>query len=132
MIFYAVTKFAAYCLWCWLGVRLLTAVPATAGSAIKLGAIRWMLGLAFGVAAGIAIGSIPVESVASLYFATYIPLRLVEWSIMAALVGGAPRGVPTSVTTWWWLLGGVAVSFASDLASPEGMAGRFCVGRCLC
>jgi hypothetical protein len=132
MILYAITKLGAYCLWCWVGVRLLSGVPATARRAIGFGAIRWMLGLGFGVAAGIAIGSISADSVARLYFATYIPLRLIEWSIMAALVGGAPRGIPTSATTWLWLLGGVAVSFASDLASPEGMAGRFCVGRCLC
>jgi hypothetical protein len=45
---------------------------------------------------------------------------------------GLAFGVVRGPRTWLWILGGIVVSFASDLLSPEGMAGRFCVGRCLC
>jgi hypothetical protein len=32
-----------------------------------------------------------------------------------------------------WVAGGILVSFASDMVSPEMIEeGRFCVGRCLC
>jgi hypothetical protein len=31
-----------------------------------------------------------------------------------------------------WVLGGLVISFATDAVSPDGLAGRFCVGRCLC
>ena len=84
MLLYALVKFAAYVLWCWLGAYLLAVRPSFV-DALKFGGVRWLIGLAFGVAAAIGLGSISQQS-----------------------------------------------SFASDLASPEGMAGRFCVGRCLC
>jgi hypothetical protein len=133
-LLYAVTKFAAYCLWCWAGLRLLAPASASAVRSLKFGTLRWLLGLAFGVAAAIALGSVSRESVATLYFGVYAPLRVVEWLIMAAVMRSEGRAsdVVRSPRAWLWIAGGVAVSFASDLASPEGMAGRFCVGRCLC
>lgn len=97
--------------------------------------MRWLLGLAFGVGAAFVLGSVPPDSVTRLYFGVYVPLRIVEWSIMAALISrsaSAPNMRARSPGAWLWALGGIAVSFATDLASPEGMEGRFCVGRCLC
>jgi hypothetical protein len=129
-LFYVVVKFAAYSLWCWLGLRLFTPEKARLGAALKFGGIRWCLGLFFGIAAGIMCGSVAPEAVRSLYVKVYVPLRIVEWSIMLFLLRG--RVSARSPQAWLWTLGGIAVSFLSDLASPEGMAGRFCVGRCLC
>jgi hypothetical protein len=135
MLLYAVTKFVAYCLWCLLGLRLLAPARATLLSSIKFGSLRWLLGLGFGLLAALALGSISRESVAALYLGIYAPLRVVEWAIMAVLI---QRISPSDATplrsprVWLWVAGGIAVSFLSDLASPEGMAGRFCVGRCLC
>jgi hypothetical protein len=134
VLLYALAKFAAYAVWCWPGLYLFAAHPSLAG-ALKFGAVRWLLGLAFGVAAAIALGSVSQQSVATLYFGAYVPLRIVEWSIMVALVARGcpePRAVTRSPKAWLWVLGGIVVSFASDLASPEGVSGRFCVGRCLC
>jgi hypothetical protein len=131
---YAVAKYFAYALWCWVGLRVFEPARASLAPALKYGAFRWLLGLAFGVAAGIALGSVSRESVSALYFSVYTPLRVVEWSIMAIAM---PRDRSFAATlrspgVWLWIVGGIVVSFASDLASPEGMAGRFCVGRCLC
>jgi hypothetical protein len=133
-VFYAVTKFLAYCVWCWIGLRAFGPATASLTRSLKYGALRWLLGLAFGVAAAIALGSVSRESVAGLYFSVYTPLRVVEWLIMAVVMQrSSPAGAALrSPRVWLWILGGIAVSFASDLASPEGMAGRFCVGRCLC
>jgi hypothetical protein len=134
MALYAAAKFVAYSLWCWVGLRLPAPAHASVGRSLKYGAFRWLLGLAFGVAAGIAIGSVSRESVASLYFSVYTPLRVVEWLIMAIAMphDSSVSSAVRSPRTWLWILGGIVVSFASDLLSPEGMAGRFCVGRCLC
>ena len=134
MALYAAAKFVAYCGWCWLGLRAFTPAHASLTGALKYGAIRWLLGLAYGLVAAIALGSVSRESVARLYFSVYAPLRVVEWLIMA-IVMQRDRSVASALRSpraWLWILGGIVVSFLSDLASPEGMAGRFCVGRCLC
>jgi len=131
---YAVTKFVAYSLWCWLGLRMFAPAYALLKRSLKYGALRWLIGLGFGIAAGIALGSVSPESVTRLYFSVYTPLRVAEWLIMA-IVMSRERSVASAIANplvWLWIVGGIAVSFASDLASPEGMAGRFCVGRCLC
>jgi len=131
---YAVAKFLAYSLWCWIGLRMFAPASAPLQRALKYGALRWLIGLAFGIAAGIALGSVSRESVTRLYFSVYTPLRVAEWLIMAIVLPGerSMASALRSPRVWLWILGGIAVSFASDLASPEGMAGRFCVGRCLC
>jgi hypothetical protein len=134
MALYAAAKFVAYCLWCWLGLRAFAPAFASFVRSLKYGAFRWLLGLAFGIVAGIALGSVSRESVARLYFSVYMPLRVVEWLIMAIAMQPDRSAVSAlrSPGVWLWIAGGIVVSFASDLASPEGMAGRFCVGRCLC
>jgi hypothetical protein len=134
VLLYALAKFVAYSAWCGVGLHLLTGRASLVG-AFRFGAVRWLLGLAFGLVAGVALGSVDASAVTRLYFGVYIPLRAIEWSIMAVLL---TRGMTTqppllrSPVAWLWVIGGMLVSFASDLASPEGMAGRFCVGRCLC
>ena len=133
-LLYAVAKFVAYSVWCWIGLRVLAPGLATTVRGLKFGALRWLLGLGFGIAAAIALGSVSRESVGTLYFSVYAPLRVVEWLIMAVVMRSEGRAsdVLRRPGAWLWIAGGIAVSFASDLASPEGMAGRFCVGRCLC
>lgn len=134
MLLYALTKFVAYAVWCFYGLHLFAAPPSLLG-ALKFGAVRWLLGVVFGLAAALVLGSVSTQSVAVLYFSIYIPLRIIEWFVIVVLIA---RGVSSlhwlirTPKTFLWVLGGIAVSFASDLASPEGMAGRFCVGRCLC
>jgi hypothetical protein len=129
-LLYVVVKFVAYSLWCWLGLKLFEAEKARLRDGLGFGAFRWLIGLVFGIAAGIMLGSVNSNDVPSLYVKVYVPLRIVEWSIMLFLMGS--RSYQRSAKGWLWMLGGIGVSFLSDLASPEGMAGRFCVGRCLC
>jgi len=132
---YALVKFVAYGVWCYLGLRLVQPAGATAASALWLGTIRWFIGLFFGIAVFFLIGSIDAEAAARTYFRVYSPLRAVEWGIMAVfLAGRLPRGSlrGAGVRLTFWCLGGILVSFLTDLLSPEGLQGRFCVGRCLC
>jgi hypothetical protein len=135
MLFYALVKFFSYSLWCLLGLYLLAPSRVSPWRALGYGALRWLLGLFFGVVVAIALGSVSSESVGALYFGVYVPLRVIEWAIMAYLIHqgfSVWRSPARNARVWLWVLGGIIVSFASDLASPEGMAGRFCVGRCLC
>lgn len=133
MLLYALTKFVAYSLWCFLGLRLLSDCPSIP-KALKFGAYRWLLGLFFGVCVGLLLGSVSSQSVTALYFGIYIPLRVIEWFILANLIASASfeYRLPHPTKVWPWILGGIVVSFASDLMSPDGIEGRFCVGRCLC
>ena len=82
MALYAAAKFVEYCGWCWLGLRAFAPSPASLQRSLKYGALRWLLGLAFGIVAGIALGSVSRQSVARLYFSVYTPLRVVEWLIL--------------------------------------------------
>ena len=127
---YAVVKFAAYSAWCYAGLAVARSGGAGAVPALRFGAIRWALGLAFGVAVFILVGSIDASAAARTYFLVYSPVRVVEWGIMAWLIRDRAR--PLSTALILWCAGGLLVSFLTDLLSPEGLQGRFCVGRCLC
>jgi hypothetical protein len=66
------------------------------------------------------------------YLMVYTPVRAVEWSLIGLMF--APEGNKLSIgRKLAWVAAGIAVSFASDMTSPEMIEhGRFCVGRCLC
>jgi hypothetical protein len=135
ILLYAVVKFLAYSAWCYLGLRLVQSTATTIASALRLGAARWFLGLFFGIAVFFFVGSIDAQAAARTYFLVYTPVRAVEWGIMAFLLAG--RRQQQSVATLilrlaLWCVGGMLVSFLTDVVSPEGLQGRFCVGRCLC
>src|SRR5262245_66011256 len=103
-------------MWCLLGLRLHDPAQATFRRALKFGALRWLLGLAFGVMAAIALGSVSSESVVRLYFGVYVPLRVVEGSIMAFLIHRAGYGRPSSACTamtWLWRPRATGLSFVS-------------------
>ena len=99
-------------------------------SAIALGSLRLAIGVVFGVTIFLA-GPISDEHLIWKYIAIYAPVRVVEWSILAWVIG---RRSDTQTGLIWilWCFGGVVVSFVADFASPQGIEGHFCVGRCLC
>src|SRR5262245_10716436 len=109
---YGLAKLVAYCLWSYLGLYLLVQRNTLLG-ALKFGALRWLLGLAFGIAAAIALGSVSPQSVTALYFGVYVPLRIIEWSILAAIIARsslARASFAGNRAAWLWVIGGVAVS----------------------
>ena len=131
MIVYALAKYVLYSLWCYVGLRLLASHPAPLAPAFGFGALRWMIGLVLGIIVFLAMGSVSRSSLAVLYFAIYTPLRVFEWTVMTWLMLKRLPNV-SNRGRLGWILGGIVVSFASDVVSPDGLAGRFCVGRCLC
>ena len=131
MIVYAVVKYLVYSLWCYVGLRLFGSQITSVRPALGFGAVRWLLGLGFGILVFLAVGSVDRSSLAVLYFAIYTPLRVLEWTVMTWLM--LRRHPPASATARIaWVLGGIVISFMTDAVSPDGLAGRFCVGRCLC
>ncbi len=136
ILFYAVAKFLAYSAWCSVGLRLVEpAAAAGIASSMRLGAARWLIGLFFGIGVFFAVGSIDAEAAARTYFLVYSPIRAVEWGIMAFLIARRAHQTGLSIPMLRlsaWCVGGMLVSFLTDLLSPEGLQGRFCVGRCLC
>lgn len=132
---YAAIKFLAYSAWCYVGLRAARLSGPTAGLSLRLGAVRWSIGLLLGIAVFFAVGSIDADATLRTYVAIYTPVRIVEWAIMAILVArrlerhNISTAVPPLV---FWCAGGIVVSFVTDMLSPEGLQGRFCVGRCLC
>ena len=127
---YVAVKLIAYVAWCWLALRLWRTSAASVGNATAFGLIRLAIGVGFGIVIFFA-ASIDPEDVLWKYLAIYTPVRLVEWFILA-LVIGRNSDKQTPLNSIFWCLGGIVVSFLADFASPEGVAGHFCVGRCLC
>jgi hypothetical protein len=135
MLVYAVTKFLAYSAWCYVAMRLVQHSTASVASSMRLGAARWLIGLFFGVGVFFSIGSIDAEAAARTYVLVYSPIRAVEWGIMAFVIArraSQPSLSNPTLRLSAWCVGGMLVSFLTDLVSPEGLQGRFCVGRCLC
>lgn len=128
---YIASKLFGYSAWCALGLVLVK--RAAFPRALGFGFIRLLLGLGFGFAVFILYHPDSSANLLAPYLAVYGPIRWLEWSITAKLIK------PTERLLWsqdmrfnLWRLGGIAVSFAIDFLSPEGMKGMFCVGRCLC
>jgi len=131
MIVYAIVKYLVYSLWCYVGLRMFGGRITSPGTALGFGAVRWLLGLGLGIVVFFAVGSIDRSGLAVLYFAIYTPLRVLEWTVMTWLMlrQHPPASASARIA---WVLGGIVISFATDAVSPDGLAGRFCVGRCLC
>ncbi len=129
-LLYVVVKLACYAVWCWLGLRLWRPRDATVFRSARFGVLRLAIGIVFGIVIFFAAGATR-EDLLWDYLKIYTPVRLLEWFILALLIL-RKSGKKMSRQAWLWCLGGIVVSFAADLASPEGVEGHFCVGRCLC
>jgi hypothetical protein len=139
---YLGVKLSAYSLWCFLGLTNIRGNRnASSAQAFKYGFLRLLLGLSFGVVIWLAssvvlsaLGYGLPENVLA-YLLVYIPVRWVEWSIMAALLVrasfrqflfGAARADRL------WRLGGIVISCLADIPLIIGLGGVIPTGRFLC
>lgn len=129
-VLYVAVKLIFYIAWCWFGLRLWRASSSSLITAAGFGILRLAIGVVFGIVIFVLVRTQP-EDVLWKYIAIYVPVRIVEWFIMVLIVG-RKSDRQTAFNSIMWCLGGIVVSFAADFASPEGVAGHFCVGRCLC
>lgn len=128
--FYVAVKLIAYAAWCWYGLRLWRPTSSTLSRAMLFGTARLAIGIGFGLMIFLLFPTGP-ENLLGKYIAIYAPVRLLEWFILALIIGSR-EGKRTWAGVILWCLGGIVVSFLADFASPEGIQGHFCVGRCLC
>jgi hypothetical protein len=130
---YLLVKRIAYCLWCFLGLRLFRPQQTQAiGQALRFGIIRLFLGLLFGLVIfflAVFWGHTfrtgwPQNMLA--YLGAYLPVRRIEWTIMAALLTPRLLGAPH----WLlgncnrdrrWRLGGMVISCVADIAFIAGV-----------
>lgn len=129
-VIYILIKLAFYSAWCWVGLRLWQSDSPRWRKATAYGFLRLAIGVFFGVTIFFAV---PAQQDDALwkYLTIYTPIRLIEWLIVAWIIrrNAANKSIPF---TPLWCVRGIVVSFIADFASPEGVAGPFCVGRCLC
>jgi hypothetical protein len=129
-LLYVAVKLISYIAWCWLGLRLWRAGSAGFIRAASFGVLRLAIGVGFGIAIFLVV-STQRQDLLWKYIAIYTPVRMVEWFILGAL-SGRKSDTQTLSNLVLWCVGGIVVSFVADFASPEGVAGHFCIGRCLC
>jgi hypothetical protein len=137
-------KFLAYSAWCYFGLRALRPQNSrTLGRAIIYGLIRLSLGFFFGILiyllSSALITSLPAGLPGNVitYLAVYVPVRWVEWTIMAVLILPSPVQfsewiVGTGRTDRLWRAGGIAISCLADVPLIVSLGGVIPVGRFLC
>jgi hypothetical protein len=129
-LLYVAVKLIVYIAWCWIGLRLWQVHAASFAKATGFGLVRLAIGVVFGIAIFFVVRTGPQDLLWK-YIVIYVPVRMVEWFILARIIARR-SGTQTTFNTIMWCLGGIVASFIADFASPEGVAGHFCVGRCLC
>jgi hypothetical protein len=141
-LLYFLTKFLAYIGWMYLGLRLLrSGTKASIAHAFFLGLLRLFLGLIFGVVIYL-LGSAMLSQLgygsaanALTYLSVYVPVRWLEWSIMAALLLSPSISqflFGTGKTDRLWRAGGIVVSCLADVPLIISLGGVIPTGRFLC
>ena len=117
---YFVVKLIAYCVWCYVGLRLFQSearlLPA---KAIGFGILRLFMGFFFGILIYFLSSALITHIGAGLpenaitYLAVYVPVRWIEWSIMSALFrsqSGSSFIFGGDRPDRYWRFGGIVIS----------------------
>ena len=143
-LLYPAIKLLAYSFWCYLGLRKFRpSMNGVYSRSLLYGFLRLLMGLFFGVVIWLTstivlshIGyGLPQNILA--YVLVYVPVRWIEWSIMAALI--VPDSFPlvrwisgTSPRDRNWRLGGIVISCLADIPLIASLGGVIPTGRFLC
>lgn len=143
-IYYFIAKFVAYCVWCYAGVRLFRSGERLAiPRALGLGILRLLMGVFFGYLIFLLITALVTSLTPSLpanvitYLIVYVPVRWIEWTIMAVLILPGP----VYFSEWFtgtgrkdrlWRLGGIVISCLADIPLIAFLGGVIPVGRFFC
>ena len=141
-ILYIGIKLFAYMAWMYLGLRALrSGAKPSMRYAIFLGILRLFLGLIFALviyflssAVLSRLGSGFAPNVFT-YLAVYVPVRWLEWSMMAALLMSPSLSqflLGNARTDRLWRLGGIAISCLADIPLIVSLGGVIPTGRFLC
>jgi hypothetical protein len=148
IVLYLLIKFSAYAWWCNAGLVRTRQKPDTPeqdflGKAFGLGLFRSLLGGAFGVAIYfltvpfMAVNSHLVESEFLAYALVYIPVRWIEWSIIAMILYRESRSlsgfiIGGSASDRKWRAAGILISCAADIPVIAALHGTLFLGRVMC
>jgi len=143
-LLYPALKLLAYSLWCYLGLRnFRSSMNGVYSRSLLYGFLRLLMGLFFAVVIWL-ISSIVLSHIGYglpqnilTYVLVYVPVRWIEWSIMAALI--VPDSFPllrwisaTSPRDRNWRLGGIVISCLADIPLIASLGGVIPTGRFLC
>ena len=141
---YFVVKLIAYCVWCYVGLRLFQSeAKVLPAKAIGFGILRLFMGFFFGILIYFLSSALITHIGAGLpentitYIAVYVPIRWIEWSIMAAILyRGTTRPYPWLLGEKshdrYWRLGGIAISCLADIPLIAALGGVIPTGRFMC
>lgn len=148
--FYVLAKFIAYTAWCAVGIQQLwraeraasVALASAAGTGVgrqvflasAYGLLRLFMGVFFGILIWIA-GTMVAASMFDaphrdvlVYLAVYVPVRWVEWTILAWLMARS-SGTRLGYT---WRFGGIAISCLADIPLIASTGWTLPLGRFFC
>jgi uncharacterized BrkB/YihY/UPF0761 family membrane protein len=143
-LLYPTVKLLAYGFWCYLGLRTFrSSMNDVYRRSLLYGFFRLFMGLFFGVAIWM-ISSVVLSHIGYglpqnvlTYLLVYVPVRWIEWSIMAVLI--VPDSFPllrwisgTSPGDRNWRLGGIVISCLADIPLIASLGGVIPTGRFLC
>jgi hypothetical protein len=116
---YFFLKCLAYAAWCYYGLRALHK-QSSIGAGISYGFARVGLGIFFGAGIFFLGNALHLGAPAHpwlLYVLIYVPVRYLEWLIMAALLGakGSEAYRISDPATQCWIVKGIGVSYLVDL-----------------
>lgn len=128
---YLLTKFTAYSSWCYLGLRWFDPRrEKKARGSLFYGFLRLLMGIFFGI--GIFLAALTMNNAVKnsilTYFIIYVPVRVVEWSLLLLLL--RRQGVVSQCAAW--VAGGVAISCLADIPLGIMEGGVVPVGRPFC
>ena len=147
---YLLAKLAAYTIWCAFGIQLLWSFdrakkspePATSETspekkwllASAYGLFRMLMGVFFGVVIWI-VGTLVAGSIFEpphhdliTYFLVYVPVRWVEWTILAWIMARNAR----KKIGYAWRFGGIAISCLADIPLIAATGWTLPLGRFFC
>ena len=128
---YLLTKFAAYSAWCFVGLRWFDPSRTKKGTGgLFYGFLRLLMGIFFGI--GIFLAALTLNNAVRnsllTYFVVYVPVRVVEWSLMLLII--RRQGIRSQYLSW--VAGGVAISCLADIPLGIMEGGVVPVGRPFC
>ncbi|HWZ99836.1 MAG TPA: hypothetical protein VN025_18910 [Candidatus Dormibacteraeota bacterium] len=145
VVLYIAIKLLAYCGWSYYGLQIFRPNQYPSFSLILgYGLFRFLLGLFFGTAIFVfllillspILNTIPMQNVFA-YLLIYIPIRWIEWAIVAIKLNPSRLSFEQAVTganpsDRYWRLGGIAISCVADIPLIIFFGGAIPTGRFLC
>jgi hypothetical protein len=136
---YLAVKLGAYIGWCYQGARLHGHRDRLLLKGIVYGVVRAVMGAILGLWAILMLVNWLyqfTDKEVLLYVAVYVPVRWVEWSLMAVIMDQEHRtaanfAIGRGATTRLWRLGGIVISCLADIPMMISM-NHLPIGRFMC